>query len=409
MYAGCASPGTSSSGETASTGTADEDTAGTSATTTGGSTTLGTTGSEPDSPVWPDGPLDIVPWGDVVFTRSYDGRSVLMTVNRDGSGLGPIYDGGGYADVSADGSLLMWRDVDALFVLAQDGAAAEQRPAIVEPTWGPTGAMLAGFDAGTLVATDESDGSPLVELAGLRSPRALTWSPEGTAIAFQDNEFVFVVDLSTGASELVATSAQSVQLAWAADQSQIAMGSEGWIVLVDLELLTSTQLFEVVGYSDPKGPFVSWSPTQEWIAWVSDDGNGRGGLGRPDGTLTGPHPTGLDFYEGTPRWTHDGSWVAFVSSESGHGCFEVWGCLGVSFLQPTAHEDLVYLPAVGEIEWSSSRPEALVAGPRIIENELTASRVRLYDIESRESLDLSDLDSTDPRADQGATWRVTSG
>lgn len=80
-----------------------------------------------------------------------------------------------------------------------------------------------------------------------------------------------------------------------------------------------------------------------------------------------------------------------------------------SLLRPTAYEDLVYLRAIAEIEWAPSRAEALVAGARVIGNELTASRVGPCDIDRLELRDLSGLDTMDPRADHGATWHATSG
>ena len=87
-------------------------------------------------------------------------------------------------DWSPDGSRLVWRRDDDLYIMNADGTGLRSfgdRGHGTNPAWSPDGKLIA-YDNGTSILVFDPDGTGETVLAAGNVP---AWSPDGTKIAFE--------------------------------------------------------------------------------------------------------------------------------------------------------------------------------------------------------------------------------
>lgn len=231
--------------------------------------------------------------------------------------------------------------VSHIFVMNQDGT----RPTDVSkagasgPAWSADGSKLAFISSRATgdkpqVYVMNADGSHQTRLThDAMHDGYLSWSPDGTKIAFEGDDGIFVVTTKTKAVSRL-TKDNDTQPAWSPDGARIAFLrtrdvpnptnttgmdqiGELWIMAADgsqPKQLTSPP----VSFSGPnltimgKDAFPTWSPDGTRIAFESNRDNDNGiFVMNADGSniaaLT--HPQGVDAF---PSWSPDGTEIAFA-------------------------------------------------------------------------------------------------
>lgn len=348
-------------------------------------------------------PLELVPWAEIVFVRSDDDCRVLMTVERDGSGLGPIYQGGATPFVSADGHHIAWVEDGTVRLLSQESSEAMVLEGVTRSPliWSPVDPRLAAVrDDGTLVVL-EAETDTERTLASTTNLRRLAWSPLGQAIAYGDGDGVRMVDVDSGTITTLMSTDGNVELAWSPDGSALAVGYEGVIHVVDMATSSAVPVIELATYSTAPPPRIQWSPGGDWLAWIIDDASVRGGIVRPDGTES---ESLYDFLEGTPTWSPSGARVVFSQDPSGHGCFD-GDCNAIS-IHELDTEQTRFVSGVRSAGWAPDDDVLALILERFDELlQPMTRRVAIFDTTADELLELGDLDPEDPRSDTSPAWR----
>ncbi len=154
------------------------------------------------------------------------------------------------------------------------------------------------------------------------------WSPDGSRIAFREGPNLWVLDVGTGEARVIFTRAgmKPIPGCWSNDGDAIyftlrqadSPTSSIWATLVEgddsLEVVPSSE--RAYRYMDlsPDGSMLAFVQCAERSAcdlWVTS------ALGGPQVRLT-MHPA----YDDTPRWSPDGTRIAFTSTRTGN--FDVW-------------------------------------------------------------------------------------
>jgi hypothetical protein len=361
---------------------------------------------------------DAPAWAEIVFVRSSDDGNTLMTVDRDGSGLASIYateSAMRAPQVSGDGEYLLWVEFDEgerwVGWLAEGRTEAEELEGLDSAVWGPTGATLAGIgDNGMLTVVDVGDGGRTRELVATTDAGALLWSPTGTRIALEDAGAIVVVDVESAVGVVVAESMPDAQISWSPGETALAVGSGGRVFEVDVANRSAELLVE--SWDDPEavGPFVAWSPDGEWIAWAGDKRGHSEGVVRPGDPSSEIHAGPA---EGTPRWSHDGSRVAFDLDGTVHQvCYHTDGC-GAALVYREDLSDEQELFAVRAAQWAPHDAALLVSLAREDFGGPLPRRIAVHDVADGGGSvyglgyeTLGDLEPDDPREDLWPIWRV---
>lgn len=250
--------------------------------------------STSDAPIdpWPSGEVELVPWNEIVFVRSDAERSMLMTVARDGSGLGPIHDGAERPRISGDGTRIAF-SVDGERWLLEEGA--EPAPLDLVPiAWSPVGAVLAGVPSGGTVPTgdlrvhDFRSGA-IVQVALEVRTATVTWSGDGSTLAYADADHaIWIAEPTSDTTRRVAQTDNDPSLALSADGGLLAYAIHDRITVIDLATDASIEVAEVAEFDTT--PPLAWSPDDAWIAWRGEAPASSGGAVRPDRSamLDGP-------------------------------------------------------------------------------------------------------------------------
>ena len=149
------------------------------------------------------------------------------------------------------------------------------------------------------------DGSGQTVMAETTQGGHLTWSPDGTKLAFRDVGGIYVVNADgTGETRLPGTSSADAWPAWSPNGAQIAVrslegGSDG-IYVLDVDGSGRRRVVE-------GGAWPAWSPDGRRIAYsdgehiyvVNADGGGRRRI------------TSMPGAKDSPTWSHDGRKIAF--------------------------------------------------------------------------------------------------
>ena len=271
----------------------------------------------------PDGTRLLVQRGSALYVERLDGRhSVLLT--RHGSGFNAAW--------SPDGTRVIFEGIAPvpghpafrrILVVGADGRGLR-----LLPGWAVSGGFFSGNvawapDGSDLVfagrtASDErrglyrvaADGSAtprrIAIRAAVRSPAQLTWSPDGSRLAFSETGWSSIGDLfvmNPDGTDVRRIAVGGTGAVWSPDGSMLAFRTHGiggtWVVRAD-----GTQLKRL-----PAGGWagLSWSPDSKYVAFAGGAGHGTNGdvfAVRPDGTgLTRILHRPGDSY-GLPLWRH---------------------------------------------------------------------------------------------------------
>ncbi|HEV8563423.1 MAG TPA: hypothetical protein VGR41_00755 [Actinomycetota bacterium] len=246
------------------------------------------------------------------------GESRIWLMAPDGSEQRPLTPPGVYAfqpDWSPDGERIVYISDNRIWVIDVDTEDVETLPATpggqpVGPQWAPDGSSIAFADAlptgngsGIYLLTLDDEGMTVIteEAAG---GGLLTWSPDGSEIAFTrehgDVANVWAVNVVTGELRQISDSGFGYDPAWSPDGALIAyFDSQIWVVNADgsghARVVTESEGCEA---NTPH-----WSPDGSWITFRSCENSGPNDLYRihPDGT-------GLMQLTDTPEVEKGGDW-----------------------------------------------------------------------------------------------------
>jgi Tol biopolymer transport system component len=172
-----------------------------------------------------------------------------------------------------------------------------------QPAWSPDGKRLAfncDVDVFPDTCTVAPDGGGLTRITTAGNHAGLDWSPDGVSLVFAANKGntveIFVM-LASGDDEMQLTDnlATDLEPAWSPDGNWIAFSSNRdgrWGIYVMTAQGTSARRLTFTDTDPPGGNWLqgnsgspAWSPDGKWIAYVShQDGNREIYIMRSDGT-----------------------------------------------------------------------------------------------------------------------------
>ena len=217
-----------------------------------------------------------------------------------------------------------------LYVINSDGSGLKQlsERGAYPLEWSPRGDYIASsvwLDHVYVLDVVSGETVDLEDVGGY----ALAWSPDGAALAFTNDNGLYVYDADTGERRQVAVGPSGGTILWSPDGSRIAFRFGPRVAMtqgIDAgNPNAGLPLFHVVeadGSTEPKplppARSVSWSPDGTKIAYLEEGcitGNWDVFTGRPDGSsearLTDPPET---FKEG-PFWSPTSSTIAFLTDD----------------------------------------------------------------------------------------------
>lgn len=260
--------------------------------------------------------------GSIAFLSNRSGTAQVYVMTPDGQDIRRLNEMpvGRRLAWSPDGERLVFTGIAEaaegalgnLFVIAGDGTGLTQLTDVL--------ALRADFDM------------PQSQIAFVSA-----WSPDGARLSFNLEEWAFLMDADGSHPEEFASSCQCAGVTWSPDGIQIAFGDvfSGRIWVSNAQGEEAMQLAETRNPGEESAelqelayllsydiPNPRWSPDGSQLAFVSMlDGNPEIYIINADGTghrrLT--HNPGLDL---GPVWSPDGQFIAFFSNRSGN--FDVY-------------------------------------------------------------------------------------
>ncbi|HET8525805.1 MAG TPA: hypothetical protein VFM81_04135 [Actinomycetota bacterium] len=202
------------------------------------------------------------------------------------------------------------------------GSGHYYQPYIRLFAWSPDASKLAFIVLGDGLYVARADGSDASRLATVEdSWSPPSWSPDGSAIAYQSDGGVSVVSTDGGAPTTIATDGSAP--VWSPDAASIAFGTQNGIFVVRPDGSDLAKVGD--GYE------FAWSPTGDRLVYHIERGSAGGfeeelWVVGPDGS----NPTAIvrsdccaGIVDGTLTWSRDGERVAFQASER-HDQREPW-------------------------------------------------------------------------------------
>jgi Tol biopolymer transport system component len=286
-------------------------------------------GGDEDNPAWsPDGKR-------LLFTNDAGHHADIYVVRADGTGerkLAPADDPFPSPSWSPDGKRIMFlRDAGiggGIYVMNADGTHVRllAKSGTTDPTWSPDGRLIAYSELVYCTPPPGESCSPTEEIYVIRSDgthrRALSrapqratvsWSPDGTRIAFEAAGGLAVVDVATGRIRMLTRAGGDAFPVWSPNGKLIAfvVHDDGGIAVVKP---TGKGMKRLDPHGESAAP--AWSPDGKTLAYtgldpvrvwvVHGDGSGRRTLSQCSQPAADDYLCG-----GSPAWSPDGRRVAF--------------------------------------------------------------------------------------------------
>lgn len=203
------------------------------------------------------------------------------------------------------------------------GSGQYYQPYIRLFAWSPDASKLAYIVLGDGLYVARADGSEATRLASFEESGDAppSWSPDGSAIAYEAEGTVSVVPAGGGEPTILATEGHAP--AWSPDGTSIAFSTQSGIFVVRSDGSDLTQVGD--GYE------FAWSPTDDRLVYHIERGS-AGGFEEELWVVgsDGSNPTAIvrsdccaGIVDGTLTWSKDGDRVAFQASER-HDQGEPW-------------------------------------------------------------------------------------
>jgi WD40 repeat protein len=187
--------------------------------------------------------------------------------------------------------------------------------------WSPAADQLAfatgPSDHAELVLFDPETGQR-TSVTTVEGISALSWSPDGTAIAIVSRSSgVSVIDLATGRSNSIALigAVEDHDLSWSPDGTRLVVASDGRIIVVGADGSDQRVLVDHGATSSTVAP--AWSPDGTRIAYFEGSGSGRRSssefwvIGADGSDATRLFHREPYMAKSGPVWSPDGSRIAF--------------------------------------------------------------------------------------------------
>ncbi|MBN1429769.1 MAG: PD40 domain-containing protein [Anaerolineae bacterium] len=257
------------------------------------------------------------------MTPSPDGAHIALTI------VGASFQGQSGGDVPISDIMIVDRNGQINRLTNNGDAVFDEMP-----TWSPDGAQIAFAsysrdpeDSGGIgIYRVNIDGTDLTRLAdiprGLSPIKSLSWSPDGTLIAYAaedygDKAWELYVMAADGAevTRLTDSVGNDWEPVWSPDGTRIAFTSERSgkedIYIIGADGTGPAQVTDHPGYD--RNPI--WSPDGSHLAFVSwRDGSFDIYVSNIEGSDLYRLTTNRD-YDILPTWSPDGEWVAFVTRQ----------------------------------------------------------------------------------------------
>jgi Tol biopolymer transport system component len=217
----------------------------------------------------------------------------------------------------------------AIFSAEPDGRRIRFLADGTTPSWSPDGRRLAYITESDptsgigQIAIRELDGSTVltgVPAFGLDiySAPGLSWSPDGTRIAYGFNEEIWVMNAAPPYDPHRVVSRLSSTPSWSPDSEKIAfagfrpVSGDYEIFTIEADGTGETDITNTPSISEERP---DWSPRGGRFAFLAESGSRAGVfLMRADGTRRRFLTPTTAFCCGPPQWSPDGTGIAFVDS-----------------------------------------------------------------------------------------------
>ena len=237
--------------------------------------------------------------GKIAFTSDRDGNSEIYLMNADGSGQTRLTNNSFSDDF---------------------------------PTWSPDGRTIAflrqsgGVFSINVMNADGTNVRQITTLSPVTNIFGMSWSPDGTRIAFEENRNIFTIN-ADGSNRVNLTNGQNSNYgpSWSPDGSRIAFARfRNYASSIHTMNADGSDVRQITPYCQSYFCSVispDWSPDGGRIAFKSDGKDDPSGilLVNPDGTNLQINPWGI-----APKWSPDGTKIVFYIGGYSNIPSQIW-------------------------------------------------------------------------------------